>query len=154
VRFQPKTEEQIRADGVLPEGDYDFEVAAAEDTISKAGNDMIALKLKVFAPDGGERQVRDWLVANVPSKVRGFCEATGLLARYDAGELEAHDLEGRTGRLRLKVEGGEYAGNKVAYYKRPNRVHSISRGGSGGALKPPPRPPVPGINDEIPFRPF
>ena len=103
MRFAPKTEEQLNEENLIPAGNYPFEVVIAEEKQSKAGNDMIALKLRVYH---GERAlcVNDWLMESMGFKLRHFCEETGLLDKYEAGTLRADDCDGKSGFVTLKVE--------------------------------------------------
>lgn len=97
MRFEPKSEDQLKAEFLLPDGEYDFTVTEAEEKQSAKGNDMIALKLTAYTPDGGERTLRDWLMAG-SLKLRSFCVGTGLDALYEAGELTDRDCVGRSGK--------------------------------------------------------
>ena len=122
MKFAPKTEEEIRKEqekrGAWPPGIYDAEVTSAVDKISKSGNDMIELTLQVYHPDdGATRQVFDWLVEAMAFKLRHFCEATGLSAAYDAGSLEAWQLEGKSVKVKLGIDAkAEIKRNKVMDY--------------------------------------
>lgn len=162
MRFTPKSADEIAEAGLLPDGDYDYEVISATDEISKSsGNEMIVLNLKVFDANGGSRTVRDYLVASEGGirKVRAFAVSCGRLTDYDAGLMEAADLQGSAGRCKIgrdQNEGYEPK-NRVAYYLDPAKQRS------GGIAAPvvrrsaPARQPVPvgggDIDDEIPFGP-
>lgn len=104
MQFTPKTEAEIQEEGLLPAGTYDFQVTEAEDTISKKGSEMIALKLKVFDSNGGHRIIRDWLLEAMAFKLRHFCEATGLLKQYESGNLDALSMDGATGKVEIIVK--------------------------------------------------
>lgn len=123
--FRPKTDKELAAENLLPiDPIYDFEVMGAELTRSKSsGNEMIALKVGVFTETGACRFVNDNLVFTEKAmfKVSQFCKATGLYERYKAGNLDAEDCKGRTGKLKLGIEPeGEFpAKNKVASYIIP-----------------------------------
>lgn len=161
MQFQPKTQEDIireqkefAAKNVLPKGEYDFEVAAAEDTVSKkSGNEMIKLTLKVWGEDGKERAVTDYLLGAMEHKLYHFAHATGLGDLYEAGGLEAIDCEGRSGRVKLKVESSEQYGTKnavVDYVAAKPKAHGDV------ALKPKPKAALdPDLDapedDDIPF---
>jgi hypothetical protein len=124
MQFPPKTRDEIEKERTsfapFPKGWYDFEVMQAEDTTSKAGNDMIKLKLRVFGDTGGERHVYDYLLESLATKLFDFCEAVGLVDKYDAGTLTADDCLGRTARVKLDVEDkpGYAAKNIVKDYGR------------------------------------
>lgn len=137
MQFESKTEEQIKAELVMPEGEYDFEVTEAVNKVSRAGNDMIEVKLKVFAPDGGFRMVTDYLMPKMAFKLRHFCETTGLMDRYDAGNLTAMNCENRTGRVLLQIEperkGKDKDGNDKTFPPK-NSVGDYAKPSGGGEL--------------------
>jgi hypothetical protein len=106
MNFKPKTENELRSEMILPDGEYDFEVMDAKDTTSKTkGNEMIALNMKLFAPDGTTPYIRDWLVNSdhplCQMKIRHFAQATNKMAEYEAGTLSAMDCEGACGRVKV-----------------------------------------------------
>jgi len=111
---QPKTEEELDMERLLPKGTYDFEVVKAEEKQSKKGNDMIKANLKVFHGDGFQF-VTDFLMEAMPHKLRHFAETIGLLEAYDSGTLDANDLVGRSGKVRIDIEpAGEYPAKNIA----------------------------------------
>src|ERR1700760_2717770 len=122
MKFAPLTAEQEAEEkakfGPWPDGVYDFEVAEAEDTTSKAGNEMIALDLMVYDAHGNKRKVKDWLLESVPAKLKAACHSVGLHAAYEGGNVAAHDFLGKSGKLKLttrKQEGFDPR-NTVASY--------------------------------------
>lgn len=119
MRFEPKTEAQLKAELLLPAGDYDFTIIEAEEKQSAKGNDMIALKLLVYTPDGGERTIRDWLMAG-SIKLCQFCVGVQLDHLYEQGVLTDQDCVGRSGRATIAIEEdktGQYGPqNKVKAY--------------------------------------
>lgn len=113
--MKPMSKEQLdeqkkrdREKFLLPDGVYDFEVVAAENTTSKKGNDMIALELRVFKNDGGAIKVRDWLVDvdnwMCQHKIRCFAETTGL------EEVTAEYAIGQSGKCFLSSEDSQAYG--------------------------------------------
>ena len=121
MRFEPKTAQEIDEAGLLTAGVYDFEVMEAEDTQSKAGNDMAAIVIRVEDASGRSFKVQDWLVATDGGayKVRHFAESVGLLAEYEKGDMPAGFMIGKTGRAKIAVKpaDGQYrAKNTVADY--------------------------------------
>jgi hypothetical protein len=106
MQFKPKSEQEIANDGLWPEQIVDFEVLEAEDTTSRNGDDMVKMKIKVFNEEGGSRTVYEYLLGtdSMQWKVRAFCAATGLLEQYETGELEAVEMEGRTGKAKLVIQ--------------------------------------------------
>jgi len=121
MEYTPRQESSIREAQCLEPGTYEFEVTGAAEKVSKNGNDMIELSLRVFAPDGTTRTMRDWLVPGSDMgdlKLNRFCHATGLQGAYFAGELSAFACGGVSGTLRLTVEQSEQYGtqNRVKDY--------------------------------------
>lgn len=131
MQFQAKTEEELKAELLMPEGEYDFEVIEASDAVSKKGNDMIKATLKVFTPDGGFRLVTDYLMAKMAFKLRHFCETTGMMDRYDAGDLQARHCEGRTGRVLIQVDPERKSEDGSKTYAPKNSVGDYAKAAAG-----------------------
>lgn len=112
MEFQPKTRKEIESDLVLQPGIYDFECVKAEETVSKSGNQMLAIEIRVFKPDGSTTNMRDWLlpIDGMPmEKLLNFCDSVGLSGAFESGKLSAHDLIKRTGVVKTFVkEDPEY----------------------------------------------
>ncbi len=153
MKFSPKTEEDIKREGLLPEGVYDFEVTKSEDKVSASGNEMIAVHLKVFGPNG-ERNVRDWLMEKMAYKLRHFCSTTGLLPKYEAGTLCAEDCVGRSGKVKIAIKNDEQYGPQNAVKDYSPAASATEPAMVKAAPAPAPRLPAgnaaPGV-DEIPF---
>ena len=128
MKFNPMdeevTEEKPKRE-LLPDGDYDFEVVNAEDKISKAGNEMIKLQLKVR-----DRFIFEHLVhlEKIAWKIKRFCESVDMIDHYREGYLAAGDIIGRRGRCRICTEQREG-------YDPQNRVDKWLRGGPQDDLK-------------------
>jgi hypothetical protein len=147
VKFTPKSDEQIANESEFTpwrEGIYDFEVTAGEDQVSKAGNEMIKLTLKVYDEEGRSRTVFDYLLESVAYKLKNAASACGVDHLYNGGTLEGSDFEGRTGKLKLGIRparDGYQASNTVKDYvvdKPTNRA-------------PPKMATKADLDDEIPF---
>jgi hypothetical protein len=133
MHFTPRSEKEIAADYLLPAGNYRFEIlpratlgkrdVETGDTVSKNGDDMIALVVKVYNAQGGGRVVLDYLLGRYPKKLRQAAIACDLLNEYATGSISGASFVGRTGMLKLTVEKdktGEYADkNAVAAYLPP-----------------------------------
>jgi hypothetical protein len=113
------SEPQIRPDCVEP-GDYTVEVINAEETISKQGNEMIELKLKVL-PSGAILYDNLVFTKNAFWKIDAFRAATGEKVIPDEEvDLQPDDLIGRTGRARLVIEEyNQTKRNKVTAWLLP-----------------------------------
>jgi hypothetical protein len=113
MQFEPKSESEIRSSMTLSPGVYDFEVSEAHEKVSKAGNDMIELTLRVFPIDGGSPHlIRDWLVPTMELKINRFCRAVGLEDAYADGTLNAFTCGGVAGKCRISVEADEKYGDQ------------------------------------------
>lgn len=104
MQFEPKTEDELSAGLLLPDGVYDFEVIDAAEKVSKKGNPMMVVNLMVYAPDGSTRYVRDFLMEAIAYKLRHFCAATGLLGAYNDGVLTSDMCAGRPGKVKIVTE--------------------------------------------------
>lgn len=106
MQFNSKSREELARESLTPPGEYDFEIMRAEETTSKKGNEMIKLKLRVFV-ENGEIHVYDYLVAGMEYKLANFCDAIGRSDDYDDGEINADNLVGCAGKLKLVIEEAE-----------------------------------------------
>jgi len=151
MRFTPKTPEELKTMGLIEEGEYPFEVLEAEEQLSKKGNEMIKLKLKIWDNNGRERTVFDYIMEAMAFKLIHFCDYTGLKDKYEAGSLTADACIGRSGRLHLVVEPGseKQTGGK---YDDKNSVKDYLDA-SVPASKPGPvaNGIEPGFDDDLPF---
>jgi len=102
MNFTPQSDTELRA--TVPDGVYPATVVKAEDTTSKSsGNEMIALTLKVHVNDSG-RFANDWILSDATWKIKQFCEASGRLDLYEAGNLSAQDCLGAELFVYVKTE--------------------------------------------------
>lgn len=143
MSYTPKTEEQLAKEGLLSDGQYDFEVADTSDKPSKKGNAMYTLKLHVFGEDGAH-VIYDYIAIGNnfgERKLRHAADACQLLDIYETGNLKPVDFMGKTGKVMIKIQDGtvDYPLPKnvvVDYVKRPAKETVET-----GAL----------LDDEIPF---
>ena len=151
MKFQPKTEKELQEALVVEPGIYDFEVVNAIEKQSKSGNDMIELKLKIFVGEGA-RIISDYLLESMAFKLRHFCEAVGLLDKYENGTLSAFDCAGVAGKLELVIQR-----DKSGSYPDRNSVkdYVVDEDYEPKASTPPLSPggvaPASFNNDDIPF---
>lgn len=133
MQFNPEEEQDIRKAMLLEPGEYDFQVQEAEDKTSKQGNEMIALNLKVYGPDGGTQFIRDWIVYTDSAmnrlKLRRFCEAADMLEAYRSGHIDAIDCVGRSGRVKIAIRTDDQYGpqNCVRDYVVPSADEAPQR---------------------------
>lgn len=122
--FTPLTDEEINSFGLLENGIYDFEILKSTRRISKSGNPMAELHLRVKNDKGKEQNVFDYLVfSKIPlniKKLKHFCETTGLEKDYQEGKLR-EDLEKLSGKLEIGVQD-ETANPNGGFYPRKNIV--------------------------------
>jgi len=107
MRFVPKTDQELNSLSLIQPGIYNFEILEALDTISRAGNEMIKLKLKVWTHDGSERIIFDYILPNFPFKLKCFAQTCGLLDKYELGNIEANDCLSKLGKLEIEIEKGK-----------------------------------------------
>lgn len=110
MQFKPKTQEEIlfesAAMSLITPGIYSFEVIEATNKLSKAGNEMIQLKLKVWDDNGRERIIFDYLLESMAYKLKHFCETTGLLGKYEMGVIDETDCLGKSGLVDIIIQKG------------------------------------------------
>ncbi len=105
MKFTPKSDKELAEEKLLlPEGQYPFEISQGENKVSKAGNDMIELLVRVFKEDGTFLLISDYLMEAVLYKVSHACKACGLEDAYNKGELHGKDFVGKTGYLKLGIQ--------------------------------------------------
>lgn len=150
MRFQPKTEKEIAELSLLPKGEYDYEVLAAEDTVSKSGNEMIKAKVRIYADENGGPTLITYLMEAMPRQLRNFCAQNSLLREYEAGTLKAEDCIGKQGVAFVGIEI-----DKTGAYPDKNAIKDfpLKRGGADGAARPSaPTAAAGGIDDDdVPF---
>lgn len=117
MQFIPMTEEEINLLDLIEPGIYQFLVMAGEDVISKNGNEMIKLTIKIWDKNGSERIVFDYLLTQIPHKIRHFCTTTDQLHKYEQGTLSDRDCKGKSGNLKLGIQK-----DKTGQYKDKNVV--------------------------------
>lgn len=137
MNFNPKD-----ASTLIQDGEYDGEIALAEETHSKAGSEMLKLTVRVWAGSGGPRTVFDYVVN--PGglwKLKQIASASGQMDKYEAGSMGAGDLNGVSVRVGVKTQKdktGQFEDkNVIARYLAP-------AAGEGNHGKP-------AADEEIPF---
>lgn len=122
MKFKPISKDEIQTMNLIKPGIYQFEVFAAENTQSRAGNDMIKLHLKVWDEKGSERVVFDYLLENIMHKLYNFSEITGMLDKYNAGHIMGEDCVGKTGFVELVIQKGREKSDKSGHFDDSNSV--------------------------------
>lgn len=156
MRVTPVSKEVADAGGSsepFKAGDYDFIIAAAEETMSKAGNDMLKLTLHVFSRENEKRVVFDYILSSEAGawKARHMMEAIGMVRQYDQGDIDPVAIQGRPGRLKLRVKpaDGQYsAQNAVVDYLLTALASPVNTAPSARSKA---KAPAGDLDDEIPF---
>lgn len=104
MRFTAKSEKEVQEEGLLPKGNYSFEISDAKDEVSKSGNEMIKLILNVYDENGNSRLIFDYLLESIAYKLRHAAEACGLLEKYESELLIAEDFKGKTGIVSVGIQ--------------------------------------------------
>jgi len=156
MRFTQKTDEELNAMNLLSPGYYQFEVIEAEETQSKAGNDMIKLTLKVWDEQGKERKMFDYLLDSMAKKLKHFCAHTGQADKYEKGNLDANHCYGKAGTVQISIEkgkpkpdGGMYEDRNTIVDYVASAAPSMSTPLANARLTAPPAKPD--FDDDVPF---
>ena len=99
IKYNPKD-----AALVWPEGDYQATLEIAEETVSKAGEQMHAL---TFTAYNGERtmNVRDYIVyPGFTWKLKRLARALGAEEEFKAGNFDLNEHQGRNLTLKLGIQ--------------------------------------------------
>lgn len=118
MRFAPKTEQELQVMTLLEPGAYQFQVSTATNERSKSGNEMIKLTLNIWDKKGNAHFIYDYLLEAMATKLRHFCESTGLIDKYEIGEINPIDCMNRQGYVDLIIQEGKIKNNGERY---PNR---------------------------------
>jgi len=120
MKFDPKSEEEVS--GLLEPGTYDAEVLEAEEQVrEKTGNPMIKLKVNVMF-NGQNIHLYDYLLTDAMEfKLRHFAIAAGLFTKYQNGEIEDFDCQGRNVQVKIGVQKSDEYGkqNRILDYVQP-----------------------------------
>lgn len=118
MKFRPQMEESLDS-SLLQPGIYEFHVTNAVDEVSKKGNDMITLTLRVSDGNDLSRVVTDYLLPARKFKLKRAALACGAGEQYNNGELLAQHFLDKAGKLKLGTqdpENGYPAKNVVLDY--------------------------------------
>lgn len=150
MRFEPKTDEQLDMEGLLPAGRYPFDVFSAEDTYSKTSG---APMLKVVLAVHGDQDVKVtlYIVESQMRRLKDLCDALGLSAVYESGNVEATDLLGYDGEADFRIVPA-----KDGYRAKLEVDRFLKPGVTSSSVRKPERNKAPAMagaedDDEIPF---
>ncbi len=113
--WNPELNEVCDDERPLPDGEYEAVVTQARECVSRAGNDMIWLKLLVDTAEHGKRVLHAHLLPLQQClwKVMQFCDATGLSDTFDKGQLSSQDCQGLLVRVRVSNDDPNWDGSVV-----------------------------------------
>jgi hypothetical protein len=110
MRFTPKSKEELDkmdAYSLLKPGTYNFNVIDAVEQQSRSGNDMIKLTLEVYDDLGNTRNIFDYILEAMATKLHSFCVAIGAEHHYTNGTLRQSDCINKSGKLELVIQQGK-----------------------------------------------
>src|SRR5882724_9173402 len=107
MQFTPKSEKDLQNSNLLQPGIYEFQVIEAKERLSKSGNEMLELQLKIFGQNGYEPIIYDYLLEAMSYKLKHFAEHTGLLDKYNSGLITAEDCVGKIGNANIIIQEGQ-----------------------------------------------
>lgn len=151
MRFQPKSDAELRQErGLIEPGLCQFEIVSAEETKSKAGNDMLKLILKVWDKNGREGTIFEYLTADFQWKLKSLCVAIGKASLYESGSITPDDLVGHSGQAEIyiaKDKTGKYGdAPKVKHFHTEQPIKADDPTKKGGSPNEPPN-----FDEDIPF---
>lgn len=131
VRVTPKTDEQFDAIEAerkakrLPwpvDTICDYEILNAKDSVSSKGNEMIIADVRVFNAKGEQKDLTDYIGEWNEYKLKRINPE-----RYEAGQVDAEDLIGKTGKCKLGLQKGQSKGTydtdgKEEFYPDKNDI--------------------------------
>lgn len=152
MNFQPKTQAELDAMGLLKPGIYPFSVINAKDKTSKSGNDMIELTIEAYDNEGKSVHIFDYLLEAMPQKLYAFCSSTGMEHHYHKGSLTSHDCIGKSAYIEVEIQKGKENPHGGTYPDKNNVKKYITKPVSGSV------PDIykidnkaPDFDDDIPF---
>lgn len=104
----PLTKDALKAGDLIPPGIYPFEVLDASECYSKAGDEQIKLKIRIFFMNSSSSRIMfDYLTEKMKFKLGHFFEAVGLYDEYNSGTINAMDCIGKSGELKIIINKGK-----------------------------------------------
>lgn len=113
MQFTPINEDEYAHRGLWPRGWYAATIPTGEEDviegISKNGNPFFKVNIHVFNETGSFRNVATYIMAGGKAQwqLRAAAEAFGVLENYKSGTLDAEDLRGRSGFVKIDIEEGD-----------------------------------------------
>ncbi len=107
ITYNPKD-----AATTFPEGTYEAEIVKVEDKVSKAGNEMQAVTLKVFDDNNRSQLITEYITAAAVFKLKQLAVALGRSQEFEAGTFQADDHVGAGLRVSLIIETTDQYGDQ------------------------------------------
>lgn len=152
MRTEPKTDKEILEANLMPDGVYPFEVVAANDAVSKSGNEMIVLKLRIVDQQNVAHVLTDYLLASMAFKLKHFAYYHGMSEKYEADNLLAQDCFGVTGFVEITSDKEPKPKGDGTFYPLKSFVKDYV---DNGGIKPKivnQADPLPAtFNDDVPW---
>lgn len=148
MKFDPLSEEQIQQASLIQDGVYPYQVIKSEDKISKAGNEYIALTIKVWDNEGKEHLIFTNMA--LIKLLKHFCDVNNMQEIYAKGEITADQFLNKTGGNVVITMEPEKPNPNGGYYPPKNIVKDYIFSHKGSATKPLPESDN-FINDDLPF---
>jgi hypothetical protein len=109
MKYTVINENEKHEKNILPQGEYFFEIARAEELISKNNNVMLKLTYMIEVDD--ERYwLCDYLSEKIPWKIKHFMYALNMSENYEFGEITPEDCLGKRGKFKIVQEYSEKFG--------------------------------------------
>lgn len=151
MKFQPLTEEELQVQALIPDGTYNYKVIEAKERLSNAGNEYIALTLKVNF-EGKEQGIFTNLA--LIKLLKHFCDVNGMQDLYVKGEVTDKDCLAKSGgQVVIGIEG-EKPDGKGGMYRAKNIVKDYIAAIPGSLTAPLPAPlseKKDSFEDDLPF---
>lgn len=154
LTFKPYSESELLMMGLLEAGNYKFRIIEAKAGQSKSsGAPMITLKLNIIHQDQNY-EVMDYLLSNNKQmlfKLRHCCECTGLMDKWEAGNLSARDFLNKQGYALVGVRKGTLK-NDGTYFQDSNSIEDYIKPGEHDKIEAKIEADKPFVDsDDLPF---
>ena len=137
MKFKPLSKDELKNGDVkdlLPDGEYKFFVLRGDLGESKAGNQMLTVKIEIFSQRNGvaragamdSHHIYDYILPEHPSmgfKLAQFMDCIAMGDQYSSGNLEVDTLTGKSGTAQIgtqQASGDWPAKNVIKRYVPPN----------------------------------
>jgi hypothetical protein len=127
--FKPMSDSEIREMNLLPPGRYHGTVSRADHKNSNTGNDYFNLKIRARNIETNKvGTIFDALLfeGKMFYKLKHFCEATGMMDKYNSGKLYPQDCDGKEFEFDLihRIDKNGELKNSVKDYIVPKKVEA------------------------------